>query len=175
MLIAVALGLPACGGDDEPDAPSDATAPEKTVATDGERTATEKKPPKTGTDEGPAPDKTSTDETSTDTGGATAPEDEEGGAGDEEPARNDVVFSARGSRLTPTLANVPPYVAVRVVLQSADRGRHRVEVAGRTLRVGPGSLTASVVLEGLRPQRAYNLRGDAGASARIVALSEPGG
>jgi hypothetical protein len=161
-----------CGGDDEGDraqetAPSTDTAPAETTETQ-------------------APTETET-ETEADTpaaprgdahgGGqerATSPEEQEGGAGDEVPARAQALLTGRGGRITPRRVRVPPFISVRVVLRSADGEPYTLRIAGRSLRAGGALASASAELDGLRAGKAYVGTDGTGARIRIEASAEPG-
>jgi hypothetical protein len=153
-LAAVALAA-GCGGDDE-DEPTErepaATAPTAPQATRAEETA----PPATEEGETTAP-----------------PEENQGDPEAEEPVRVEAVFTGRGGRISPARVNVPPYIAVRVILRSADGRPYQLRVAGATLTVGPGNRSRSVQLDGLQPQARYTAAGN-GQRFVISASAEPG-
>ncbi|HEX2234172.1 MAG TPA: hypothetical protein VHG69_12510 [Thermoleophilaceae bacterium] len=152
-----ALAAAGCGEDEE----TDTAARPQTEA----RTQTEE-PRATVTAPGPAPQETIPRE---------SPEDQPGGAGDEVPARSLAMFTARGGRITPRLVRVPPFIAIRAELRSADGRSYAVTFGDRTIRVGPEVSSASTVLDGLRPGKAYTGRVD-GAVNRVLirADAEPG-
>jgi hypothetical protein len=104
-----------------------------------------------------------------------SPEDQPGGAGDEEPARSLALFTGRGGRITPRVIRVPAFIAIRVELRSADGRAYGLEFAGETIRVTGGLGSVSTTLDGLRPGRAVtgNPVG-AGNRVRIEATAEPG-
>ena len=158
---ALALGLVGCGGDDDEEQPAaDGGQRSQTTA----RTAT-----------GPSPDAAPT--TQAEPGGrtkTTGPEDQPGGAGDEEPARSQALLTGRGGRISPRLVRVPPFISVRVELRSADGREYGLRMAGRRLSVGGGSRSASTTLDGLRPGAAYLGRGSDASRLRIEASAEPG-
>ena len=49
-----------------------------------------------------------------------SPEQQPGGAGDETPIATQALFTAKGGKVTPSRVRVPPFIAVRVVLQALD-------------------------------------------------------
>ena len=51
---------------------------------------------------------------------AESPEDEPGGAGDEEPARTLALFTAENGRITPRVVRVPAFISIQVELRSKD-------------------------------------------------------
>jgi hypothetical protein len=165
LLVVAALGLAACGGDDEPAA--EETAPRAPVT----ETATEP------TETEPAPPATATEETApTETEAAPPPtgEEQEGGGGDEEPIRTEARFTGRDGRVSPRVVQVVPFIAVEVSLRSADGRRYRLEGDGTLEAGGTGGSSAPLRLDGLRPGSAYSFRTQTGQVVRIVASAEPG-
>jgi hypothetical protein len=166
-LAAVTLALAGCGGDDEEDRATTAT---------GGATATVET---TETTEATAPPvETTTDELGTatpDTEPATSPEDAPGGAGDEEPAATQALFTAEGGRITPRVVRVPAFIAVRAVLRSADGREYALRFGDETLRAGGRLESVSTLLDGLRPGDAIvGVPVGAGNRVRIEATAEPG-
>ena len=162
-----------CGGDDESEraqetAPRTDSAPAETTDTRSEpetETETEPEPAPLGDGHGRGR------ETPT----SPSPEDQEGGAGDEVPARSEALLTGRGGRITPRRVRVPAFISVRVVLRSADGEPYSLRVAGRSLRAGGALSSASAELDGLRPGRAYVATQEGtGARIRIEASAEPG-
>ena len=49
-----------------------------------------------------------------------SPEDQPGGAGDEEPARSLALLTGEGGRITPPTVRVPAFISIRVELRSGD-------------------------------------------------------
>jgi hypothetical protein len=159
VVLVLALGTAGCGGDDESTAPKAETAG-PTSATETERTETVT-----------APSETSPSTTGT----ATSPENQPGGAGDEEPARSQALFTGRGGQIKPTVVRVPAYIAIRVELRSGDGRAYGLRFGNRTLRVDNtvGSRTSD--FSGLRPGKA--LVGEpvgGGNRVRVEATAEPG-
>ena len=106
---------------------------------------------------------------------ATSPEDQEGGAGDEEPARSQVMLTGRGGHISPRLVRVPPFISVAVVLRSADGRPYGLRIGGRLLRAGGPVGSSSVRLDGLRAGKAYvGTQLDSGETVRVEASAEPG-
>jgi hypothetical protein len=157
LLAVAALAAAGCGGDDEK--ASDTTPPAS--APTAEST--------------PAP--TATTE-ATDTGAQaparTSPEDQPGGAGDEEPARVEAALTGRDGKIGPRQVRVPPYIAVEVTLHSADGGDYSVTVKGKRLSVGSGNPSGSLSLSGLRPNASYLVKASDGRTIKVVASAEPG-
>ncbi|MEJ7715102.1 MAG: hypothetical protein WKF40_05095 [Thermoleophilaceae bacterium] len=84
---------------------------------------------------------------------ARSPEDQPGGAGDEIPARAQALITGRRGRLSPRVVRVPPFIAVRVELRSADGRRYRLSGAGKTLRARRPAVQTRATFDGLRPGR----------------------
>lgn len=167
----IALGAVACG-DDETDSTEPAVTAQPT-----ETTATET---------APRPAETDTAETvtfeaetggGTDGGGAAAPgrspENQPGGAGDEVPASSQALITGRGGRLHPTVVRVPPFIAIRVELNSADGVEYELAGGGREVKAGGEIQSASTNYEGLRPGKRLILSGPQG-KVTIEATAEPG-
>jgi hypothetical protein len=163
-LLAVLLLLVAGCADDDDDADTTPTAP---VAT--ETTETETVP------EAETETETET-EVETEIETETSPEDQPGGAGDEEPARSQALFTAQGGRVTPRVVRVPAFISVRVELRARDDGRYILEIDGQRIEVGGQLSSGSVSLDGLRPGNAYvgMISGRAGGRVRVEATAEPG-
>ena len=120
----------------------------------------------------PQPDETKTDAASPDAP-SRSPEDQQGGAGDEIPARSQALFTGRRGRITPRVVRVPPFIAVRVELRSGDGARYRLTGRGKTLRAGGRLSSMGVTFDGLRTGRRLTLRGTGGRVA-VEASAEPG-
>jgi hypothetical protein len=145
---------------------------------DKEQTDTGAKPP-------PKTD-TSTNQSSTPIGSApkthtsapkttTSPEQQPGGAGDENPARSQALLTARDGRITPRVVRVPPYISIRVELQSADGRTYTLRFGRRRIRAGGQISSASASFPGLRPGKVLVGRPvGVGNTVRIEANAEPG-
>ena len=155
-----AFAAPACGGDDD--------EPEQQGSSPGTTESTA--PPATSTDE-----RTETGERTTTTETGTSPEDQEGGAGDEEAIRTPASVTGRAGRLRPARIRVAPFIAVELELRSADGRAYGLRVDGRELRVGGDRRRASLMLDGIRPEERYVARPiGAGNAVVIEASGEPG-
>ena len=179
VVLALALALGGCGDDDDERAETTATSPTTTRAetTATEETAPEVVPEETEAESEPEPE-TETD-TEAETPPSTSPEDQPGGAGDEEPARTLAMFTGEGGRITPRVVRVPAFISVRVELRSADGREYGLLFENETSRVRinvSGALgSASSTIDGLRPGQA--MRGNpigAGTPVRVEATAEPG-
>ncbi len=172
MLATVAaLTLAACGDDDEPSYGGGSTGATTTERTEPPLTETEE------TETAPAPgDTTGGDEA--DDGGAKAPskvpsEDQEGGAGDEIPASSQALVTGDGGKLSPSTVRVPPFIAIRLRLRSADGVEYELTGGGKTVKAGGEIETAGTSFDGLRSGEKLVLKGPAG-NVTIVANAEPG-
>ena len=163
-LLVGALLAAGCGDDD------DATKSDSTAAQPPTRTVTVPTPAR----QQPQQDSTSTAPEKQEEGRKPASsEDRPGGAGDEEPARSEVVLTGRGGRIGPLLVKVPPFISIRVVLRSGDGKSYVIRFGNRILRAGLEGARSSATFDGLRP--GGRLRGVA-VSGRVVieASAEPG-
>lgn len=167
-----AMGLAACGDDDGGGNASGYGGGAKTEQTDtgAETTATETTETEaTGTETGGEADD----------GGAKAPtttvpsEDQEGGAGDEVPASSQALITGDGGKLSPGTVRVPPFIAIRVQLRSADGVEYELSGGGKTVKAGGEIETAATTFDGLRSGRKLVLSGPSG-KVTIVANAEPG-
>jgi hypothetical protein len=165
--LGLVLATAGCGGDEEePAAPARTAPPTATVErpdTAPTRAETEPSPEA----ETPPPPAAETP--------AESPEDQPGGAGDEVPARSQALFTGRGGRIAPSVVRVPPFIAIRVELRSADGRAYVLRFGDRFVRADREIASVSAQFAGLRPGR--TLRGarvGAGNGVRVVASAEPG-
>jgi hypothetical protein len=175
-VLALVLAVGACGDDDEERAERTATPPSTTPTETAttEETAPEVAPEETETEAEPEPDT----ETGTETA-PTPPEDQPGGAGDEEPARTLALFTAEGGRITPRVVRVPAFISIRVELRSADGREYGLTFTNETNRVRinvSGQLSSvSSTIDGLGPGEAITGHPiGTGTRVRIEATAEPG-
>lgn len=166
FLALLALTVVACGADDEGGSTA-ASTPTETVTEALTETETEVE---TETD-------VETVETQTATAPpSTSPEDQPGGAGDEEPARTLAALVGENGKITPRVVRVPPFIAVRVELRSADGQAYGLDFAGKRLQTNNQISSTSTQFAGLRPQEkliGVPLGGN-GNGVVIVASAEPG-
>jgi len=160
LAVLILGALAGCGGDRESSGKAAAprTEPAAKSATETERTATVTVP---------------AGKTQTQTG--TSPEEQPGGAGDEEPAHSQALFTGRGGRVKPAVVRVPAFIAIRVELRSADGEVYSLRFGGRILRVDGSLRSVSAGFSGLRPGEA--LTGEpvhGGNRVRVEATAEPG-
>jgi hypothetical protein len=169
-LVALALVLVAagCGGDDEEQAGTTETGPPPTA--EPAPTATEEnetEETEAEVEEEPEPTETSEPPTS--------PEDQPGGAGDEEPARSLALFSGEDGRITPRTIRVPAFISIRVELSSEDGAEYGLTFEGETIRVSGGLASVSTTIDGLRPgESVVGTPTGPGNRVRIEATAEPG-
>jgi hypothetical protein len=162
VVLALLVAISGCGGDDEE--PSSATTATSPAATATE-TATVEAPTET---EAPLEDKTESVP-------AESPEDEPGGAGDEEPARTLALFTAKEGRITPRVVRVPAFISIEVQLRSADGAKYRMRFGDVTIAAGGGLSSVSTTLDGLRPGKAIiGTPEGPGNRVRVEATAEPG-
>jgi hypothetical protein len=160
LVFALVLGLSGCGGDDDEPA-STATGPAETAATETQapRTETERESPETETERGPE----------------ESPEDQPGGAGDEEPARTLALFTADNGRISPRVVRVPAFISIQVELRSKDGRKYGMRFGDVTLTAGDRLNSVSTTIDGLRPGKAVvGEPTGAGNRVRIEATAEPG-
>lgn len=165
-----ALAFAACGDDEDDSGASSSSGGSKTEQTD---TATTETTP------------TETETTGTETGGEaegggaksptnTVPsEDQEGGAGDEVPASSQALVTGNGGKLSPGTVRVPPFIAIRVQLRSADGVEYELTGGGKTIKAGGEIETAGTTFDGLRSGEKLVLSGPQG-KVTVIANAEPG-
>ena len=159
-MLGVALG--GCGGDDEGRVEQETSGTQAATGTAPAETA-----PVTT-----APEREETVTVPEDDLTTTSPEESPGGAGDEEPAASQALFTGRGGAVGPAVVRVVPFIAIRVVLRSADGRPYTLRFAKGSLSVGGGCRSDSSTFDGLRPGR--RLVGIGTSRVLIEASAEPG-
>jgi hypothetical protein len=165
------FAISGCGGDDEEASTTPtATTPAETAETESVPTETEEQPAET--------------ETGGETGGedepaeereGESPEDQPGGAGDEEPARTLALFTGRAGQIRPRVIRVPAFISVRVELRSADGATYSLRFGTTTVAAGERLNSHATTIDGLRPGESITGRpAGAGNPVRIEATAEPG-
>lgn len=158
--IGLLLAFSGCGDDEEPSSTSAMTAPAETATTESESTPTETEQESPGTDTAPT---------------ESLPEDQPGGAGDEEPARTLALFTAKDGRITPRVVRVPAFISIQVELRSPDGERYSLRFGDVTVTAGGALNSVSTTIDGLRPGKAIvGTPEGPGNRVRIEATAEPG-
>ena len=164
--VVIALVMAGSGGGGDDDAPPSTpatTAVTETAATqtEGARNETEQESAET--------------ETESETEPAESPEDEPGGAGDEEPARTPALFTAEDGRITPRVVRVPAFISIQVELRSRDGREYGLRFGDVTITAGGELNSVSTTIDGLRPGKGIvGKPTGAGNTVRIEATAEPG-
>jgi hypothetical protein len=179
VVLALLLALAACGGDDEEPAATTEAAPpptaEPTPTGTEVETETEAEAEETETEQGPEPEQEPEPEPGEPAEPPASPEDQPGGAGDEEPARALALLTGENGRITPRRVRVPAYISIRVELRSEDEREYGLRFDGHTLRVSGGLSSVSTTIDGLRPgEAAVGTPTGPGNRVRIEATAEPG-
>jgi hypothetical protein len=160
------LAVAGCGGDDEEQAATSTGPAEPPTATEPAEPPTATTPTATAREPAPAP---------TEPEAPTSPEDQPGGAGDEEGAYTLALFTGEGGRITPAVVRVPAYISIRVELRSGDGRRYRLTFEGEGIGVGGGLGSVSTTIDALRPGEAVvGIPEGARNRVRIEATAEPG-
>jgi hypothetical protein len=94
-------------------------------------------------------------------------------SGDETPISTQALFTGRGGKITPRKVEVPPFIAVTVVLRSADGKTYSIEVPGHGIATNG---RAQLKLPGLRAEHRYVIKNKSGTPATLIieANAEPG-
>lgn len=167
LALALMLAVAGCGDDDEPAATTEAQPPPTVAETETAESETEAEA------ETEAESETETEEEAETE--VESPEDQPGGAGDEEPARTLALFTGENGRITPRVIRVPAFISVRVELRSGDGRAYGLTFEGETIRVSGGLGSVSTSIDGLRPGEAVVGRPTGAANrVRIEATAEPG-
>jgi len=164
LVFALVLGLSGCGGDDEEQA---STAPGA-----AETAATETQAPRTEIE---TETERESGEAETESEPSESPEDQPGGAGDEEPARTLALFTAENGRIAPRVVRVPAFISIQVELRSKDGREYRLRFGDVTITAGGATGSMSTTIDGLRPGKAIVGKPTGpGNPVRIEATAEPG-
>jgi hypothetical protein len=153
----VAAALCGCGGD-EATTSAPAPTPSPSAAPTEAPTATPTATPSPTATDAPTPE---------------SPEDQPGGAGDEQEARVPIELTVASGGITPPRVSVPGFLALELIVHNKLPVEVVVRLEGANpMTVGPGE-TGRARLEGRRPGR-YTI--DAGAAGKAVLITgvEPG-
>jgi hypothetical protein len=152
-----AAALCGCGGDGETTAAPAPTPSPPAAATEAPTATPTATPSPTATD-APTPEN---------------PEDQPGGAGDEQEARVPIELTVASGGITPPQVSVPGFLALELIVHNELPVEVVVRLEGaKPIAVGPGD-TGRARLEGRRPGR-YTI--DAGAAGKAVLITgvDPG-
>jgi hypothetical protein len=180
VVVGLLLAVAGCGGDDDESAATTEAQPPRTAEAppteteDTEGAEAETEPEETEAE--PEPEET---EAEPDPGEPAeppaSPEDQPGGAGDEEPARALALLTGENGRITPRRVRVPAYISIRVELRAGDGREYGLRFGDDTLRVSGGLSSVSTTIDGLRPGEAVvGTPTGPGNRVRIEATAEPG-
>jgi hypothetical protein len=97
-----------------------------------------------------------------------SPEDQEGGAGDERPARLPVDLTIDGEGITPPIVTVTPFFGLELVVRNDTMRRQTLRFRGRTRSV-PAGRRARLAAPSVRPGGGYEI--DAGAAGKVRLVS----
>jgi hypothetical protein len=168
-LLVVTAVVAACGDDDEPAAGPAGTATATPTATATATPSSTPTPPAESGGTGGA----ASPENGGGTGGAPAPgnpEDQPGGAGDEEAARVPVEITVGADGITPRRVSVPAFLALQLVVHNERSEQVIVRLEGaEPMTVGPGA-TFTANLDGRRPGRYVIDAGDAGQALLVTGV-----
>jgi hypothetical protein len=150
LILAVCSVVAGCGGDNRTVAP-----PETATATE---TAT--------------PAATATATATATASASPSPEDQEGGAGDEEPARVPLEFTLSDSGLKPATISVPAFLGLELIVHNRTSSPAHVELEGSGSLDVPANDTARARFEG-RKKGTYRVNAGS-AEAQVIVGVEPG-
>jgi len=175
VVLALLLALAGCGGDDEEPAATTEAAPSPTAEPAPTETEAETETETEAEAEEPEPEPSEPAEPTEPAEPPASPEDQPGGAGDEEPARALALLTGENGRITPRRVRVPAYISIRVELRSKDGREYGLRFQGANLSVSGGLSSVSTTIDGLRPGEAVvGTPTGPGNRVRIEATAEPG-
>jgi hypothetical protein len=156
ILLAAAV-LAGCG-DDDGEQSSATPAPVPSAATEAATPSESGTPSPTATEQ-PLP--------------SVNPEDQPGGAGDEEPTRVPVQFTITDGKISPPQVAVPAFLALELIVRNKSTQQVVVRLEGaEPMTVGPGD-TGRARLEG-RKKGSYVVDAGSAGQAVLVTGAEPG-
>ena len=174
-VLALLLALAGCGGDDDEAAGTTDAPPPPTAEPAPTETEAETETKAEETESAPEPEPEPEPEPTEPAEPPASPEDQPGGAGDEEPARALALLTGENGRITPRRVRVPAYISIRVELRAQDEQEYGLRFGGDTLRVSGGLSSVSTTIDGLRPGKAVvGTPTGPGNRVRIEATAEPG-
>ena len=154
-----AAALAGCGGDDADETAAPSTpAPAPSAATEAATATASASPSPTATEQ-PLP--------------SVSPEDQPGGAGDEEAIRVPVEFTLSGGGITPNQIAVPAFFAIELIVHNKTSQQAVVRLEGaEPMTVGAGE-TGRARLEG-RKKGSYVVDAGPAGQALLVTGAKPG-
>ncbi|HEX5619300.1 MAG TPA: hypothetical protein VFX51_12815 [Solirubrobacteraceae bacterium] len=159
LVLAFAVALVGCGGDDGEQTAAPTATPTATI------TEMESATPTATATATPTPTPTATP--------TENPEDQPGGAGDEEPVRVPVEFTVRDRGITPPQVAVPAFLGLELIVNNQLAEPIEVTLEGaEPLSVGPGE-TGRMRLQGRRKGQ-YVVDFGAAGQALLLTGAEPG-
>jgi hypothetical protein len=99
-----------------------------------------------------------------------SPEDQEGGAGDEAPARVRVDLTIDGEGITPPTVTVAPFLALELVVRNDTLRRQTLRFRGRRRSV-PAGRSGRLLVPGVRPG-GYEIDAGPAGKTRLVAAPQ---
>jgi hypothetical protein len=160
IAVIVAAALAGCGGDDEQTSSSATAAPPPSATATPSETPTATPTQTPSATEQPSPT-------------ATSPEDQPGGAGDEEAIRVPAEFTVRSGSISPPQVAVPAFLTIELTVHNETSQPVVVRLQGaEPLTVGAGD-TGRAKIEGRKKGRYVIDMGEAG-QALLVTGAEPG-
>jgi hypothetical protein len=180
----ICVALAGCGGDDEEQAKTTPTVTSETSKTSDtpapptERTDTDKKRQRTDKARtetvAPPPTTGNTPNPPIPTEKLPVPKRVQQ-RGDEQPAQSLALFMANGSRITPRVVRVPPFISVRVVLLATDGRAHALDFGAKRVASSPTLSSVAKLFPGLKPGKVLVGRVIGGhGTVRIEANADPG-
>jgi hypothetical protein len=131
-------------------------------------------PPETATATETATPAATATATATATASASpSPEDQEGGAGDEEPARVPLEFTLSDSGLKPATISVPAFLGLELIVHNRTAQPQHVELEGSGSLDVPADDTARARFEG-RKNGTYQVDAGSAGHAQVIVGVEPG-
>ena len=158
----LALGLAACGGDDEDGTAPAGTAPARRPSRPTRADARRRRPPPR------RPRPAARPRAAARSRRRRPAEDQEAAPATRCPRSSQALFTGNGGKLSPGTVRVPPFIAIRVQLRSADGVSTRLTGGGKTIKAGGEIESAGTTFDGLRARREAGLTRTAGQGHRTL-------
>ena len=112
----------------------------------------------------------------TDTSDGASPEDQPGGAGDEEVTRSQVIIEFSKDGLSPTEVRVPSFIQVELVIRSTDGTEYNLSYKAPSSGGGAnGTSEADFDIDGMRPGEEIEIEErNTNSRAKVVASDDVG-